>query len=132
MEWWKLIRRITTILTEEFDATIIAMTATQPATNDEDAESQALFDEAFELVNDVDRYFDHFERVEYEIHDSVLAFDDTDATVDYETAGRMIINETGETESVLAICNTIDSATELTDTSEEREAVVDVGWCLEL
>ncbi|TMT81495.1 CRISPR-associated endonuclease Cas3'' [Haloterrigena sp. H1] len=132
MEWWKLVRRITTILTEEYDATIIAMTATQPAANDEDAASQALFDDAFELVNDVDRYFDHFERVEYDIHDSVLAFDDTDATVDYETAGRTILNETGETESVLAICNTIDSATELTDAIEEREAVVDVGRCLEL
>ncbi|OLZ40948.1 helicase [Natrinema saccharevitans] len=132
MEWWKLVRRITTILTEEYNATIIAMTATQPATNDEDAASQALFDDAFELVNDVDRYFDHFERVEYDIHDSVLAFDDTDATVDYETAGRTILNETGETESVLAICNTIDSATELTDSIEEREAVVDVGRCLEL
>ncbi|SDD65427.1 CRISPR-associated endonuclease Cas3'' [Natrinema hispanicum] len=132
MEWWKLVRRITTILTEEYDATIIAMTATQPAANDEDAASQALFDDAFELVNDVDRYFDHFERVEYDIHDSVLAFDDTDATVDYETAGRTILNETGETESVLAICNTIDSATKLTDAIEEREAVVDVGRCLEL
>ncbi|AFO56175.1 CRISPR-associated endonuclease Cas3'' [Natrinema sp. J7-2] len=131
MEWWKLVRRITTILTEEYDATIIAMTATQPAANDEDAASQALFDDAFELVSDVNRYFDHFERVEYEVHDSVLAFDDTDATVDYETAGRTILNETGETESVLAICNTIDSATELTDAIEEREAVVDVGRCLE-
>lgn len=107
------------------------MTATQPAANDEDAASQALFDDAFELVSDVNRYFDHFERVEYEVHDSVLAFDDTDATVDYETAGRTILNETGETESVLAICNTIDSATELTDAIEEREAVVDVGRCLE-
>ncbi|PSQ29039.1 CRISPR-associated endonuclease Cas3'' [Halobacteriales archaeon QS_9_68_17] len=132
MEWWKLVRRITTILTEEYDATIIAMTATQPATNDEDAASQALFDDAFELVDDVDGYFDQFERVEYDIHGSVLAFDDTDATVDYDTAGRTILNETGETESALAICNTIDSATELTDAIEEREAVVDVGRCLEM
>jgi len=132
MEWWKLVRRITTILTEEYDATIIAMTATQPAANDEDAASQALFDDAFELVNDVDRYFDHFERVEYDIHDSVLAFDDTDTTVDYETAGQTILEETGRTESVLAICNTIDSATALTDAIEERGAVVDVGRCLGL
>ena len=132
MEWWKLVRRITTILTEEYDATIVAMTATQPAANDGDATSQALFDEAFELVDDVDKYFDYFERVEYDIHDSVLAFDDTDATVDYETAGQAILDETDETESVLAICNTIDSATELTDAIEQREATVDVGRCLEL
>ena len=132
MKWWKLVRRITTILTEEYDATIVAMTATQPAAKDGEATSQALFDEAFELVDDVDRYFDRFERVEYAIHDSVLAFDDTDATVDYETAGRRILDETGGTESKLAICNTIDSATELTDAIEEREAVVDVGRCLEL
>ena len=132
MEWWKLVHRTATILTEEYDATIIAMTATQPAANDEDAASQALFDDAFELVNDVNRYFDRFERVEYDVHNSVLAFDDTDATVNYETAGQTIRNETDGTESTLAICNTIDSATELTDSIEEREAVVDVGRCLEL
>ncbi|MFC6764785.1 CRISPR-associated endonuclease Cas3'' [Natrinema soli] len=132
MKWWKLVRRITTILTEEYDATIVAMTATQPVTNDGETTSQALFDEAFELVDDVDRYFDHFERVEYDIHGSVLAFDDTDASVDYETAGRTILDETIGTESALAICNTIDSATELTDVIGEREAVVDVGRCLEL
>jgi len=130
MKWWKLVDRVTTILTEEYNATIVAMTATQPATTDEDAASQALFDEAFELVSDVDRYFDYFERVEYVIHDSVLAFDDTDATVDYKTAGQAILDETSETESALAICNTIDSATELTDSVKERETVVDVGQCL--
>ena len=120
MKWWKLVRRITTILTEEYDATVVAMTATQPA----------LFDNAFELVDDVDRYFDHFERVEYEVHDSALAFDDTDAPVDYEVAGSTILDETGRVDSALAICNTIDSAAALTDTIEEQEAVVDVGHLL--
>ncbi|MBX0322925.1 CRISPR-associated endonuclease Cas3'' [Halomicroarcula sp. F13] len=120
MKWWKVVRRIAEILTEEYDATVVAMTATQPA----------LFSDAFELVNDVDRYFNRFERVEYEVHDSALAFDDTDATMGYENAGRVILNETGETDSVLAICNTIDSAIALTDAVEDREAVVDVGRCL--
>ena len=132
MKWWKLVRRIITILTEEYNATIIAMTATQPAANDGEATSQALFDDAFELVDNVDQYFDHFERVEYDIHSSVLAFDNTDTIVDYETAGQTILEETGRTESVLAICNTIDSATALTDAIEERGAVVDVGRCLGL
>jgi len=131
MQWWKLVRRIVTILTEEYDATIVAMTATQPRATDGEATSQALFDDAFELVDDVDRYFGHFERVEYDVHGSALAFDDTDATVDYETAGRTILDETGRSESTLAVCNTIDSATALTDVIEEREAVVDVGRCLE-
>ena len=117
MKWWKLVRRVTTILTEEYDATVVAMTATQPA----------LFDDAFELVDDVDRYFKRFERVEYDVHDSALAFDDTDATVDYETAGKTILDETGGTDSALAVCNTIDSAAALTDTIEEQGSVVDVG-----
>ncbi|GGI97203.1 hypothetical protein GCM10008995_03970 [Halobellus salinus] len=117
MKWWKLVRRVTTILTEEYDATVVVMTATQPA----------LFDDAFELVDDVDRYFDCFERVEYDVHDSALAFDDTDATIGYETAGKTILDETGGTNSGLAICNTIDSAAALTDTIEEQGAVVDVG-----
>lgn len=117
MKWWKLVRRIATILTEEYDATVVAMTATQPA----------LFDDAFELVGDVDRYFERFERVEYDVHDSALAFDDTDATMGYETAGKTILDETGGTDSALAICNTIDSAAALTDTIEEHGAAVDVG-----
>jgi CRISPR-associated endonuclease/helicase Cas3/CRISPR-associated endonuclease Cas3-HD len=117
MKWWKLVRRIVTILTEEYDVTVVAMTATQPA----------LFDDAFELVDDVDRYFDRFERVAYDVHDSVVAFDDPDSTVDYETAGETILDETDGNDSVLAVCNTIDSAAVLTDVIEEREAVVDVG-----
>ncbi|KDE59362.1 helicase [Halostagnicola sp. A56] len=117
MKWWKLVQRIVTILTEEYDATVVAMTATQPA----------LFDDAFELVDDVDRYFNRFERVEYDVHDSALAFDNTDATLDYETAGKTILNETSGTGSALAICNTIDSAAALTDTIEEQGAVIDVG-----
>lgn len=120
MKWWKLVRRIATILTEEYDATVIAMTATQPA----------LFDDAFKLVTDVDRYFNCFERVEYDVHDSALAFDDTDATLDYETASKTILDETGETDSALAICNTIDSAAALTDTVKEQGTVVDVGHYL--
>jgi CRISPR-associated endonuclease/helicase Cas3/CRISPR-associated endonuclease Cas3-HD len=130
MKWWKLVRRIVTILTEEYDATIVAMTATQPASNDSGAERQALFDDAFELVDDVDRYFKRFERVEYEVHDSALAFDNTDATVDYETAGETILDETSRADSALAVCNTIDSAAVLTDAIEDQEAVVDVGNCL--
>jgi len=132
MKWWKLVRRIATLLMEEYDATVVAMTATQPAADAGNTASQALFDDAFELIDNVDRYFDHFERVEYEVHDSALAFDDIDETVDYETASRTILDETSDTESVLAVCNTIDSATELTAAIEEREAVVDVGRCLGL
>ncbi|WP_435066705.1 CRISPR-associated endonuclease Cas3'' [Haloplanus sp. C73] len=117
MKWWKLVRRIATILTEEYDATIIAMTATQPA----------LFEDTVELVDDVDRYFDCFERVEYDVHDSALAFDDTDATLSHENAGTTILDEIGEADSTLAICNTIDSAAALTDAIEKQVAVVDVG-----
>jgi len=120
MKWWKLVRRIATILTEEYDATVVAMTATQPA----------LFDDAFELVDDVDRYFKRFERVEYDIHDSTLAFDDTGATIDYEAAGKTILDETGGIDSALAVCNTIDSAAALTDTIEEQGSVVNVGHYL--
>jgi len=120
MKWWKLVRRVATILAEEYDATIVAMTATQPA----------LFDDAFELVDDVDRYFDRFERVEYAVHDSVLAFDDTEETIGYETAAKTVLDETAGSDSALAVCNTIDSAAALTDAIEERGAVVDAGHLL--
>jgi len=120
MKWWKLVRRIATILSDEYGATVVAMTATQPA----------LFEDAFELVDDVDRYFERFERVEYTVHDSAVAFDDTDATIDYETAGEAVLDETGATDSALAVCNTIDSAAALTDAISDRASVVDVGRCL--
>ncbi|NLV11154.1 CRISPR-associated endonuclease Cas3'' [Halomicrobium mukohataei] len=120
MKWWKLVRRLASILDKEYNATVVAMTATQPA----------LFDDAFELVADEERYFEEFDRVEYAVHDSVLSFDNTDATLDYEGAAATILDETGTTESTLAICNTIDSAGALTDAIEEQTTVVDVGACL--
>jgi CRISPR-associated endonuclease/helicase Cas3/CRISPR-associated endonuclease Cas3-HD len=117
MKWWKLVRRLATILTEEYDATIVAMTATQPA----------LFHDAVELVDNVDQYFLKFERVKYEIHESALAFDSPDATLDYASAGRTMLKQTGGASSALAVCNTIDSAVALTDTIEEQVPVVNVG-----
>lgn len=120
MDWWKLVRRLVDILTEEYGATVIAMTATQPE----------LFGESFELVPDVDEYFDRFERVQYRIHESAHAYDDADSALEYERAGTEILDTLETNDSVLAVCNTIDSATALTEELERGTKTVNVGETL--
>lgn len=69
-EWWYLISRLTTILVEEYDATVILMTATQPGII---AETNPQFDPT-ELIPNPDTYFDFLrahQRVRFEIDDSV-------------------------------------------------------------
>lgn len=116
--WWALIRRLVDVLTEEYGATVIAMTATQPR----------LFEGSEELVDDRDEYFDSMDRVEYDLHESVLGFSDTVETVGYEAAAKSIVEAAESDGDVLAVCNTIDSAKELTGTVDDSLSdVVDVG-----
>lgn len=117
-DWWPLVRRLATILTEEYDAIVIAMTATQPQ----------LFGEVSELVDGPERYFEEIERVEYVIDDSIVAFPDREhGPVEYDEAANRIVGSASDGEDVLSVCNTIDSARELTDVVAKRIDAVDVG-----
>lgn len=118
--WWPLIKRLFTILTEEFDATVICMTATQPTALYEDVETQALLD-----TDSVTGYYETARRVTYDIDDSVWKYsrEGVPSPVTYSRAGDRIVTATTrgcrETQlpksSTLAVCNTIRSASELTD-----------------
>jgi len=114
LDWWKLVPRLVTMVTEQYDATVIAMTATQPQ----------LFNEATELVDDPDVYFEATERVQYELDPSAERYLDTqEGPKSYTEAANVLLEELDGGETSLAICNTIDSARILTDhlTGTRRE-----------
>lgn len=113
--WWPAIRRLTETLTEEFGATIISMTATQPTLFTEASQLESV-----PLVTDVDDHFRATERVTYAVDDSVWDYPET-SPVEHADAAQQIIddvlNETGDSSacSAMAICNTILSSRELTE-----------------
>lgn len=120
LDWWKLVPRLVEILTEQYGATIISMTATQPE----------LFPEYVELVDEVDPYFDIAERVQYQLHESIDRFLQNGTAAhpaDYDTAADTIATDVRDGTAVLAICNTIDSARRLTDDLTSRVHTVDIG-----
>ena len=130
LDWWKLVPRLVEILTERYDATVIAMTATQPQ----------LFEDRTELVDDPDSYFG-VERVAYELDASTERYiNDQTGPKSYDSAADTLCGSIELGESALAVCNTIDSARELTEYvggstavdvgdvyADELDAVGDVG-----
>lgn len=106
LDWWKLVRRLVKLLTEQYDATVIAMTATQPQ----------LFDDPTELVDDPDVYFEATARVAYELDPSTERYiDSQDGPKSYADAAAILRDALDAGEASLAVCNTIDSARTLTD-----------------
>jgi len=123
LDWWKLVRRLVELLVDTYDATVIAMTATQPRLFDDGVDG-----DSYELVKDYESYFERFERVVYEVHESVTAYGDTDATLNYQTAVTELLGSfDGDTTSTLAVCNTIDSAAELTEMVADTVDTISIG-----
>jgi len=117
LDWWKLVPRLVEMMTEQYDATVIAMTATQPR----------LFDEAFELVDDPERYFEAVQRVSYRLDPSTERYiADQSEPKSYDDAADTLEDAVESGLSTLAICNTIDSARELTERIGGL-SVLDVG-----
>jgi CRISPR-associated endonuclease Cas3-HD len=117
LDWWKLVPRLVKLLTEQYDATVIAMTATQPR----------LFNRAFELIDNPDTYFNAVQRVSYELDPSTERYiADQNDPKSYDDAADTLEDAVGSGLSTLAICNTIDSARELTDRVDGSETL-DVG-----
>lgn len=117
LDWWKLVPRLVDVLTEQYGATVIAMTATQPR----------LFDDAFELVDDPDEYFGAVERVTYELDESVRRYvSEREGPLGIEDAAATLLETVRDDESTLAICNTIDSASTLHDHVSEQGTFVHV------
>ncbi|QLC35052.1 CRISPR-associated endonuclease Cas3'' (plasmid) [Halarchaeum sp. CBA1220] len=121
LDWWKLAPRLVDVLTERYDATVVAMTATQPR----------LFDDATELVDDPDSYFAAVDRVDYALDDSAERYLDggtDEPPKSHADAAADLLDTVAAGESALAVCNTIGSAAELTACVDARlPDVVDVG-----
>ena len=120
--WWGLARRLVRMLTEDYKATVIAMTATQPRIFE--------FDEIepFRLIRDADDYFVSAERVEYVLHGSVDEFlyeDEDIEPVGYEEAAEEIVGS--DASSTLAVCSTIDSAEQLSEEVEHATETVSLN-----
>ena len=112
--WWPAIRRLTETLTEEFSATIISMTATQPTLFTEAPQLESV-----PLVTDVDEHFNATERVTYAVDDSVWNYPETPPLSHDDAAQRVVDSVLDETNdpsacSAMTICNTILSSRELT------------------
>ncbi|PSQ04031.1 CRISPR-associated endonuclease Cas3'' [Halobacteriales archaeon QS_6_71_20] len=115
LEWWPLVNRLVTLLTEQYGASVIAMTATQPRLLSDDGR------EPFELVEDSGRYFEALDRLEFDLHPTAESYLDGDGepeTLGYAEAADTLAGRLSEGRSVLSICNTIDSARELASAVE--------------
>jgi CRISPR-associated endonuclease/helicase Cas3/CRISPR-associated endonuclease Cas3-HD len=112
-DWWQIVPTLVELLVDAYDATVILMTATQPGLVKHGSETL----ETRELTNDTEQYTDFLAahpRVSYRLHETVqVRLQDENATLDYPTAGRRVLNATGDSKNALAICNTRASAREL-------------------
>jgi CRISPR-associated endonuclease Cas3-HD len=126
LDWWKLVPRLVAILTEQYDATVIAMTATQPQLFDEAIDREG---EVTELVDDPDVYFEATERVQYTLDESTERYIETQETPkSYAGASAELLSAVDAGASTLAVCNTIDSARALFDElTDNQNSLLSVG-----
>ena len=126
LDWWKLVPRLVTILTEQYNATVIAMTATQPQLFDEATER---VEEVTELVDNPDVYFEATERVQYKLDASTERYIKSQSEPKpYADAGAELLDVADSGASTLAVCNTIDSARALFDElTDSRRSLPSVG-----
>jgi CRISPR-associated endonuclease/helicase Cas3/CRISPR-associated endonuclease Cas3-HD len=134
LEWWPLVDRLVELLTEEYGASVIAMTATQPKL------LSAGGREPFSLVPDPNPYYAELDRLDFELHPSAVAMlpsraDDPEtdkeeggpSVLPYDRASDLLLDRVDNGSSVLTICNTIDSARELTAAVTDRTDALNVN-----
>lgn len=123
-DWWALIGRLTRYLSSEYDATVIFMTATQPKILDRlpDAPTPTplvdLRTECTELISEAPR-------VEFDLHESLVAHFDGDETASVPLA--TAADELGATQTddtnTLAIVNTVGCAVGLAEALSDPHRV---------
>ncbi|XVH33870.1 CRISPR-associated helicase/endonuclease Cas3 (plasmid) [Haloferacaceae archaeon DSL9] len=126
LDWWRLIRRLVATLVEEYGATVISMTATQPRI----LTAETCPFEVHGLVDKPGQYFELVERVEYQYHPTLETYladpdieDETNVVLTHDEAGETVIaNLSAEESTGLAICNTVASAVALTDAIDDAAA----------
>lgn len=148
-DWWDGIERLFDLLTEEYDAHVIAMTATQPslvrslsttsllsAGQDHDPSGcsscgQRAYEDQLPPAPP-ESYFDQSDRVQYVVDKTALSHQmgAPDDYVDYETAAERLRAAAAEADSVLAIANTIESSRKLSEAVCTDTSVTHLGGVL--
>jgi CRISPR-associated endonuclease/helicase Cas3/CRISPR-associated endonuclease Cas3-HD len=132
--WWDATARLIRLLTDEFDATVLLMTATQPRLLEDDAHLDAI-----QLVDSPEDYLTQAQRVTYTLDETVVGYaNGADTTIEYRPAANRLVGRTTSTEvdSALAVCNTIASARSLyysvqNRTSTEETELIELGSILQ-
>jgi len=108
--WWPLVQSLVTMVTEQYDTQVIVMTATQPKVFEQGKNT------TYPLIQSPEQYYSELDRVEFEIKESANTLvNDNPYPLEYTTAAKKLLSNDTQENSALAICNTIDSARELTD-----------------
>lgn len=109
--WWPIVRKLIEMLSEQFDAQVVLMTATQPS----------LTEDSFELVPS-ERLLEIEQsaftgeppsRVRYQLHPTALVTENEDR-LSHPAAAELIAETVASGETTLAICNTVASTRTLT------------------
>jgi CRISPR-associated endonuclease/helicase Cas3/CRISPR-associated endonuclease Cas3-HD len=113
---WPLIGRVIEFLVNDFDCSVLLMTATQPNFIDYSGADIDVID----LIDDQDPYREFLRehpRVRYGIHDSARQYIDSenpsqadDAVIDHDEAGASIASVVAGGETAMAVCNTVASS----------------------
>ncbi|RYJ08310.1 CRISPR-associated endonuclease Cas3'' [Halogeometricum borinquense] len=146
-DWWDGITRLLELLTEEYQTRVIAMTATQP-TLLRDLNTTSLLASGLEhdtsdcracthgpaYSTDLppvskETYFEEAERVQYTIDDTALSHQLSRETqyISHDKAATRVLDETLAGGSTLAICNTIESSSVLTESITDANGVHHLG-----
>lgn len=146
-DWWGGIERLLELLTDEYGTRVIAMTATQPSllrglettsllsagkTHDTTDCNRCASNGTSQSTLSPTRpgsYFEQAERVRYTIKPSALShrLSNDERFVEYGDAAERLHDALEERDSVLAICNTIDSSEALTSAVCERSDATHLG-----
>ena len=124
---WPLIQDATAVLTNDWDASAISMTATQPQL----FKSDNRFDTTA-LVSDAERFFTapSVQRVRYTFHDSVPeSGSQSENPLSYERAATTLLEDTASGRSAMAICNTKPSSQQLIDSVHEEAERRNISCC---
>lgn len=109
--WWPIVRKLIDMLTEQFDAQVLLMTATQPS----------LVEDSFELIPseqllEIEQSAfagDPPSRVQYQLHPTALVTENEDR-LSHSNAANLLAETVVSGDTTLAICNTIESTRTLT------------------
>ncbi len=150
-DWWDGIERLLGLLVDEYDARIIAMTATQPSlvrnlqtesllaagkNHKRDSCEHCRTGKNYETsLESASRryYYETAQRVRYTIDDTALSkqVGVDESHVGYNEAAQRILDSTESGGSTLAVCNTIGSSRELTEELADRQGLEHLGEYIE-